>query len=314
MELQGQLPILFILMGIVILLTLMAAVGVWVRGGGMKLEDVENLMNDSHQRSRDEIAALKSELEQTRKTQETGLSLHHENLAGKITHMETAIHGAAKGQGDALTERMESVKSLISDSERRTQEKVGTLYSNLDNLNRQVSKVGQEMTKALTEMTRQQKEQKAQSTIQLCEALITSLGTLKTSISDQIDHSGDPFAVESEAVSTDSSSALLDLDSHDHVETDATIQPDTPHLESGSHSDSSEASEPVSEDNETDPEEVIVIDESEQEPSPSSYDNSNDHLPHDYSHSTDTPEEQDSYGFPFEKHDEDPESPERVSP
>ena len=64
---QADYPVLYLLLGVVILLALLAAVGAWMRSGGLKREDAEGLLSESEARQKAEIEALRNSLEEMRR-------------------------------------------------------------------------------------------------------------------------------------------------------------------------------------------------------------------------------------------------------
>jgi len=201
MEFNGvDLPVLYLLMGILIFLALMAALGTWVRGGGLKREDAEDLFNSAQERNRDELLRIEKAFEESRTASAQTQAKHQEDINLRLRELESTLAKVAREHGDTLSSGMESVERMVDESERRTTQQVDKVISNLESLDQQVRKAGEQVTITLEEIARQQREQKAQSTIQLCDALITSLGTLKTSISNQLTHTGDVHTVDSEEV------------------------------------------------------------------------------------------------------------------
>lgn len=206
---QGDLSILYALMGVVIFLALMAALGAWVRGGGLKRDEAENLFADSQERHREEVSRLQAILEETRMAAEQVQAQTEAAMAAKLreldehvtrtqSELQAAVAKAANEQKTSLSEEMELVSSRISESERNTGSNINELSSTLQNVQTQVALAGEQVRNTLMEITRQQQEQKAQSTIQLCEALITSLGTLKSSISQQLTTGDSAHTVDAE--------------------------------------------------------------------------------------------------------------------
>jgi len=196
----SDLPVLYLLMGILIFLALMAALGAWVRGGGLKREDAEDLFNSAQERNRDELLRIEKALEESRTVSVQTQARQQENMDLRLRELESIVAKVAREHGDTLSSGMESVGRMVDESERRTSQQVEKVLSNLETLDKQVRKAGEQVTVTLEEIARQQREQKAQSTIQLCDALITSLGTLKTSISNQLTHTDDVHTVDSEEV------------------------------------------------------------------------------------------------------------------
>ena len=182
----GDLPIMYILMAVVILLSLLAALGVWVKGNGLRREEAENLFREAQEKHREELDQLKSALKLSRAELSDSLSKTQSDFSTKIRDLESVVANAAKDHGESLTSEMESINNLINDSERQTREQFDELKNTLENVNARISTVGDQVTKALTDIARQQRDQKAQSALQVCDALISSLGTLKDSISNQI--------------------------------------------------------------------------------------------------------------------------------
>lgn len=192
----GDLSILYVLMGVVILFALLAAIGAWARGGGLKREEIENLFAQSQTRQSSEIDQLKSVIEETRTATQESQSKTQSVLSGRLheldgqitrtrTDMEAAVLRASTENSEALSEELELVTRRINDTERRVTE-------TLQRLENQVTKAGEEMRAVLLEVTRQQQDQKAQSSIQMCEALINSLGTLKSNLADQLNRQHNP--------------------------------------------------------------------------------------------------------------------------
>ena len=196
---QNDLPILFILIAVIILLAAIAAAGAWLRGGGLKRDEAESLFGEARDRHQQDLSRLQQSLDESRAAHAESLAKSQEDLNVRIRELESVVASAAREQGDCLTTEMESVTKLISESERRTQDHMDNLARTLETIQTQVSRASEQMAKTLEDLARQQREQKAQSTIQLCEALISSLGTLKNSISSQMTQ-GAALEVDSELV------------------------------------------------------------------------------------------------------------------
>ncbi len=210
-NMQSDLSILYILMAVVIFLALMAAIGAWARGGGLKREDAENLFTGAQERHREEISRLQKVVEESRLATEQAqsnaqqaqsrvaeaqsqaaeaLKVQLQGIDSQVnrtrTDLESAVTRAAATHDEALSGKFDLVAQHLSESERRMNENVSSINGTMQSLHEQVSHAGEQMKEALMEIARQQQDQKAQGTIQMCEALITSLGTLKTSIASQL--------------------------------------------------------------------------------------------------------------------------------
>lgn len=210
-NMQSEMSILYVLMAVVIFLALMAAIGAWVRGGGLKREDAENLFTESQDRHREEISRLQKIVEEARQAAEQAqanaqqaqtraaeaqsqtaqaLKLKLQDIDTQVsrtrTDLESAVSRTAADQQQAIAGKLDVVTRHLGDSETRMTENVNSINGTLQSLHEQVSHAGDQMREALIEIARQQQDQKAQGTIQMCEALITSLGTLKTSIASQL--------------------------------------------------------------------------------------------------------------------------------
>jgi hypothetical protein len=200
LNLQGDLPILYILLAILILLALLAAVGAWVRGGGLKRDEAESLFSEARDKNREELLRLENALEQSRKESAEALSKTQADMADRLrqlneqvirsrSELESVVSQTTKKHSDTLSDELQSVTRTITEAERRTGTSLEDMNSSLQSLQGQVKMAGDAVTRSVAEIVRQQRDQKAQSTIQLCEALITSLGTLKSTITSQISHS-----------------------------------------------------------------------------------------------------------------------------
>jgi predicted translin family RNA/ssDNA-binding protein len=213
----SELSILYVLIAIVILLALLAAIGAWARGGGIRREDAESLFSESQERHREEIARLEALLQETRKANEEAHRLaleaqaeaqratrdaqdrSQETLAAHLqevdqqvrstrTSLEAAVSQASAEYSEALSDELEMVARKLAETDRRLSTGLGQMNESLGMVQHQVKKAGDELRNALIEITKQQQDQKAQSTIQMCEALISSLGTLKSTIASQLEH------------------------------------------------------------------------------------------------------------------------------
>lgn len=192
--------ILYVLMAVVIFLALLAALGAWVRGGGLKREDAENLFSDSQERHREEISRLEKVVAETRMAAEQAQMKAAEAMTLKLADVESAVSRAASEHSEALSEELELVTRRLSESENRVKTNIDGVNTMLGTLQDQVNRAGDQMREALIEINRQQQDQKAQSTIQMCEALITSLGTLKSSISNQLTQETSAQTVEASTI------------------------------------------------------------------------------------------------------------------
>lgn len=204
----GDTPIIYVLIAILILLTLVAALASLFKGNGLRKEDAENLFREAEEKHREEIAHLKGALSLSRAELTDTLNRTQTDFSAKIRDLESVVANAAKEQGESLTSEMESINNLISSSERNTQEQFSTLQARLENIDSQVSSVGDQITLALTSIAREQRDQKAQNALQVCDALISSLGTLKESISTQI---ADKEIETAHVVPADNNVTTLDL-------------------------------------------------------------------------------------------------------
>ncbi len=207
---QGDLSVLYALMGVVIFLALLAALGAWVRGGGLKRDEAETLFSDSQERHHEELTRLEKLIEETRLATEQAQAKAEAALAAKLrelddqvarteTTIQAAVSQAATDQNTALTRELETVSTRIGESEQHMNSTLAEVTNTLRSVQTQVVEAGQHMHSTLLEISRRQQEQKAQSTIQLCEALITSLGTLKSSIYQQLEeNAGQPQPVDAD--------------------------------------------------------------------------------------------------------------------
>ncbi len=200
LNLPGDLPLLYILMAILIVLALLAAIGAWVRGGGLKREDAESLFSDAREKHREELLRLETALEQSRKESAEALARTQADMATRLrelneqvvrsrSDLESVVSQATKKHSETLSDELQSVTRTITEADRRTGTSLDDMNSSLQSLQGQVKLASDAVTRSVGEIVRQQREQKAQSTVQLCDALITSLGTLKSTISNQISHS-----------------------------------------------------------------------------------------------------------------------------
>lgn len=224
----SDLSILYVLMAVLILLALVAAVGAWARGGGIKRDEAEGFFSDAAQRQQAEIQRLEALLAETRKANEEAMQalrnandeahittrdVHNQATEAMASHLqeidrqvqkssssiENAVTQASAEYTEALSDELELVVKKLNETDRRLTSGLSDLNSSLGQVQNQVTQAGESIRQALIEITRQQQEQKAQSTIQLCEALISSLGTLKSTIAGQLAHNSEPDAVQTDA-------------------------------------------------------------------------------------------------------------------
>lgn len=213
----SDLSLLYVLLAVLILLALIAAIGAWARGGGIKREDAESLFSEQSERSRKEVERLEQLLEEARKSadeaqiaardaqdrasQEIAARLQavDEQVMQSRTSLEEVVSRAQTEYTEALSEELELVARKLAETDRRVSDKLVEMSGALGQIENQVNQAGESIRHALIEMTRQQQEQKAQSTIQLCEALISSLGTLKSTIAHQLEENREPNAMATEA-------------------------------------------------------------------------------------------------------------------
>lgn len=223
---SSDMSILFVLLAVIILLALLAAVGAWARGGGIKRADAESLFSETQDRQREEISRLEQLIEETRKSNLEAHSKAQEHISGHVTgqlqdvsshvqgvssrmndidqqvararnSIEAAVAQASADHSEALSDELELLTRRLGETERKLAVGFEGINASLGQLQVQVSQAGDQLKSALMEISKQQQDQKAHSTIQMCEALITSLGTLKSSIvtqleQDRIDHTARP--------------------------------------------------------------------------------------------------------------------------
>jgi hypothetical protein len=227
----GDVSILFVLIAVLILLALVAAIGAWARGGGIKKEDAQSFFSEASERHREEIARLEELLRETRKANEEAhratVQAHdrsHEAVTARLqevdqqvqrsrSSVEAAVSQATADYTEALSDELEMVARKLGETDRRVTTGMSELQDALGRMQLQVSQAGEQIRHALMEISKQQQDQKAQSTIQMCEALISSLSTLKSSIANQLEHQHDERTVEAEPAVAD-----LGYDSGDAVE------------------------------------------------------------------------------------------------
>jgi len=221
-----EISMMYVLIAVVIVLALLAAIGAWVRGGGIRREDAESLFSANEERQREEIARLEKLLAEARETNEQAhawaqqahtttrqdqervqeqiashVSAQSKDMASRMQdldqqvsrsriNIEAALNKATQNHNAALSDEMELLARKVNESERRVMASLGEVTDSMKQLQVQMSQAGDQIRSALMEISQQQKEQKAQSTIQLCDALINSLGTLKSSIATQLQAGG----------------------------------------------------------------------------------------------------------------------------
>ncbi len=226
----SDLSLLYVLLAVLILLALIAAIGAWARGGGIKREDAESLFSEQGERSRKEVERLEQLLEEARKaadeaqlasrdaqdraSQEISARLQavDEQVMQSRNSLEEVVSRAQTEYTETLSEELELVARKLAETDRRVSDKLVEMSGALGQIEDRVNQAGESIRHALIEMTRQQQEQKAQSTIQLCEALISSLGTLKSTIAHQLEENREPNAMATEASVIDDESDKIGFD------------------------------------------------------------------------------------------------------
>lgn len=190
-------PIIYLLLAAMLFFTLMAAIGSSLKGGGLKRSEAEDLFNAAEEKHREEIEKLQEKLVETQETLAASrqeYSQQIQNLNGELhrskTDMERLLRDASRESTVAISDEMEDLTLLISDNNHKNTRDMLNLHASLATLQDEVRRASDRVNKALEDIAVKQREQKAQATVQMCDALISSLGTLKSSISQQIDREG----------------------------------------------------------------------------------------------------------------------------
>lgn len=212
---NSELGLEYFLLGVVIFLALMAAVGAWRRPKALTREDAEDLFSHAHERScgetqrihdlvqensrtnSAELGNLRAELARTSQelaTIRAELESKTEDLLARVNGALADVHGVVSRAADQQHESIQrnlgdlssNVSAALSEARKSQDAGIEKVETSLHQVREQVDRASTEMRTSIMELARQQNEAKAHSAIQLCEALISSLGTLRNTIAAQI--------------------------------------------------------------------------------------------------------------------------------
>jgi hypothetical protein len=196
-----QLSFEFYLLGLIILLALIAAIGAWRKPRVLSREEAEDLFAHSHERHSGEAQRLRDALAESQKATADKLialrgEVHdllnamREVLDRTTTELRGTVTQAAERQQEDLSRKLgdlsTTVATALTEAKRSQDEGITKVEGTLQQVRADVDRASTEVRTSIVELQRQHNEAKAQSAIQLCEALISSLGTLRNTIAAQI--------------------------------------------------------------------------------------------------------------------------------
>jgi hypothetical protein len=220
---------IYIVLAIVLLLSLLAALGSWLRGRGLNRSEAESLFSDAENRNREEMERIQQKVEESaRESVEAAEKARRQlldtvqQLNGEIDHklaeMRDSIHESHAQHSDVIRQNMGSLEnnmtraitdardqhdtvlsqvvSSLSQIQNQHESGMTALTDSLSSMRNEIQRAADQVRGALMEMTRQQQEAKAHSAIQLCEALMSSLSTLKTTIQSQVASTSEASLIE----------------------------------------------------------------------------------------------------------------------
>ncbi|MGI8905034.1 MAG: hypothetical protein ACR2IE_00905 [Candidatus Sumerlaeaceae bacterium] len=201
MHLNMETDLIFYLLGIIILLSLIAAVGAWRRPPQLTRDEAEDLFATSHERNAAEAQRLRESVTEAQRASADkliALRAETQELLGGMSQLLEHTAGELRGTLTQATEQQEesirknlgdlssNVTAALTEAKRSQDAGIEKVEGTLQQVRTEVDRASTEVKTSIVELQRQHNEAKAQSAIQLCEALISSLGTLRNTIAGQI--------------------------------------------------------------------------------------------------------------------------------
>lgn len=196
-----MLPFEFYILGAILLLSLIAAIGAWRSPSQLSRDEAEDLFAGSHERSAAESHRLRvtlAEAQSTNAEKLAALRAEVQELLGAMREVLESTTSELRGTLAQATEEQRAsivqnlgdlstnVTAALTEAKRSQDEGIGKVEDTLQQVRNDVDRASKEVKTSIVELQRQHNEAKAQSAIQLCEALISSLGTLRNTIAAQI--------------------------------------------------------------------------------------------------------------------------------
>lgn len=247
--------LIYILGAVLIFLSLMAALGAWIREKGLNRKEAEYYFDKNRQQTAEEMVKLQkklddvtdkyvAELNESRRQFEETVGNLSQKLNSTAQDLNRSIENTAHQQINAITEKSDRLQHELNGTLQKLESRFSTVETGLaehgssqtasleriegtmGGLQRELMQATNQVRISLSELTRQQQEAKAHSAMQLCEALINSLGTLKNSISKQVEDS----KLQSEPVLEIESEDIAHLAAADDTEEELTLPEETESL------------------------------------------------------------------------------------
>lgn len=208
-----NLGIEYLLLGLLMLLSLIAAVGAWRQPKSLTREQAEDLLQALEARSNEASATARREQDAALDGLRTDVTGSMRNLAelldSTVRELRSILTQASEQQHENLRRNLGDISlnmtAALTEARKSQDAGIEKVEGTLQQVRADVDRASSEVRTSIVELARQHNEAKAQSAIQLCEALISSLGTLRNTIASQIADNRPAEMITSEAGTEDRS-------------------------------------------------------------------------------------------------------------